>query len=114
MISSLRILIPESNKILVTDDTGNKEVDIDVVEANLTHNNIGGTLGISKGGTGQTTAILGFNALSPSTTLGDIIYHDGTNDVRLAGNIPTTKKFLNQTGDTSISSSSSLVCHCSR
>ncbi len=92
-----------SNKISVTDDTGNKEVDIDVVEANLIHNNIGGTLGISKGGTGQTTATLGFNALSPLTTLGDIIYHDGTDNKRLAGNTTSTKKFLSQTGNTSIS-----------
>jgi hypothetical protein len=33
-----------------------------------------GTLGISYGGTGQTTAAAGFNALSPMTTTGDIIY----------------------------------------
>lgn len=33
-----------------------------------------GTLGIDQGGTGQTTANAGFNALSPMTTAGDIIY----------------------------------------
>lgn len=44
-----------SSKITVTDDTGNKNVDIDVVEANLTHNNISGILGVSKGGTGLNT-----------------------------------------------------------
>ena len=45
---------------------------------------IGTTIPISKGGTGQTTAILAFNDLSPSTTKGDLIVNDGTNDVRLA------------------------------
>lgn len=44
-----------TNKITVTDDTGNNEVDIDVAEANLTHNNIGGVLNVSKGGTGLNT-----------------------------------------------------------
>jgi hypothetical protein len=47
-----------SNKLSVTDDTGNSELDLDVVEANLTLNNIGGTLGVSKGGTGSTSALL--------------------------------------------------------
>lgn len=36
--------------------------------------NITGTLGISNGGTGQVTASTAFNALSPMTTAGDIIY----------------------------------------
>lgn len=47
---------------------------------------------IANGGTGSTTATTGFNALSPSTTKGDIIVNNGTNDVRLAvgsnGTIP--------------------------
>lgn len=41
-------------------------------------------LAISRGGTGAATATTGFNALSPSTTKGDIIVHNGTDDVRLA------------------------------
>ena len=45
---------------------------------------LAGTLGISSGGTGQTTATAAFNALSPITTKGDLITSDGTNDVRLA------------------------------
>jgi hypothetical protein len=44
-----------STKISVADDTTNNEIDIDVVEANLALNNIGGTLGVAKGGTGVTT-----------------------------------------------------------
>lgn len=45
-----------SNKITITDDAANNEVDIDITEANLTLDNIGGTLSVNKGGTGSTTA----------------------------------------------------------
>ena len=45
---------------------------------------VSGTLPIANGGTGQTTAILAFNALSPLTTKGDIITYDGTNNIRKA------------------------------
>ncbi len=37
---------------------------------------------IARGGTGQVTQTLGFNALSPLTTKGDILVHDGTNNIR--------------------------------
>lgn len=37
---------------------------------------------IVKGGTGQTTALAGFNAISPLTTKGDILAHTGANNVR--------------------------------
>ena len=44
-----------------------------------------GTLPIANGGTGQTTASAGFNALSPITTTGDLIIGNGTNSAtRLA------------------------------
>jgi hypothetical protein len=43
-----------------------------------------GTLPIANGGTGQVTALAGFNALSPLTTKGDLLTHNGTNNVRLA------------------------------
>lgn len=42
------------------------------------------TTAINKGGTGQTTASAAFNALSPTTTKGDIIVDDGTDPLRLA------------------------------
>lgn len=58
------------------------------------------TIGISKGGTGQTTANAGFNALSPMTTLGDTIYGGASGaGTRLAGNTTTTRKFKMQQGD---------------
>lgn len=41
-------------------------------------------LAIADGGTGASTATAAFNALAPTTTQGDIIYSDGTNNVRLA------------------------------
>src|SRR5678809_737944 len=42
------------------------------------------TVPISVGGTGQTTQTAAFNALSPQTTKGDLIIHNGTNDIRFA------------------------------
>jgi len=44
-----------------------------------------GTVGILLGGTGQTTASAAFAALSPLTTVGDLIVFNGTVPVRLAG-----------------------------
>ena len=44
---------------------------------------LSGTLAIANGGTGQTTATAAFDALAPTTTTGDIIYHNGTDNVRL-------------------------------
>lgn len=61
------------------------------------------TLAIASGGTGQTGAVAAFNALSPTTTLGDTLSNDGTNDTRIAGNTTATKKFFTQTGTGSVS-----------
>lgn len=55
-------------------------------------------ISISSGGTGQTSKTAGFNALSPLTTLGDTVYHNGTDSVRLAGNVTAAKQFFTQTG----------------
>jgi len=57
-------------------------------------------IGITRGGTGATTKANAFNALSPMSSLGDIIY-GGTSGAgtQLAGNTTTTKKFLTQTGN---------------
>ncbi len=44
---------------------------------------LSGAVPIANGGTGQTTAITGFNALSPLTTKGDILTRDATNNIRL-------------------------------
>jgi len=48
-----------------------------------TASNVTGVVAISNGGTGQTTKTNAFDALSPSTTKGDIIVYDGADNVRL-------------------------------
>jgi hypothetical protein len=58
-----------------------------------------GTLGIANGGTGQPTAGAGFNALSPMTTLGDVLYGGASGaGTRLGGNTTTTPMYLKSTG----------------
>lgn len=57
---------------------------------------ITGTLGIGNGGTGQTTQTNAFDALAPTTTQGDVIYYNGTDNVRLAAG--TSGKFLQTLG----------------
>jgi hypothetical protein len=46
--------------------------------------NVTGIVAIANGGTGQTGATAGFDALSPLTTLGDILYYNGTHNSRIA------------------------------
>lgn len=64
--------------------------------ANLTALDAGnvsaGTLAIARGGTGQGTASDAFDALSPVTTRGDLIYRDATTNARLS--IGSAGKFL--------------------
>jgi hypothetical protein len=43
----------------------------------------GTAIGIAYGGTGQTTAVAAFDALSPTTTKGDLIVNNGTDNVRV-------------------------------
>lgn len=57
---------------------------------------LSGTVAIANGGTGQTTATAAFDALAPTTTQGDIIYHNGTDNVRLAKG--TAAQFLAMNG----------------
>lgn len=45
---------------------------------------ITGTLPIANGGTGQTAQTAAFDALAPTTTAGDLIYSNGSDNVRLA------------------------------
>jgi hypothetical protein len=69
-IARSKIASGTSNHVIINDGSGNLSS-----EANLA---------ISRGGTGQGTQTAGFNALSPLTTKGDIIVHNGTNNVRQA------------------------------
>lgn len=86
-VNYLRSIVAGSSKVTATQ--GTDTIAVDVVEANLTHNNIGGTLAVTKGGTGLITAILG-----------EIIYASASNVwARLSGNTSTTPKYLRQVGD---------------
>lgn len=49
-----------------------------------TNSAITGAVPIANGGTGQTAKTAAFDALSPLTTAGDIIYRNGSNNIRLA------------------------------
>lgn len=58
---------------------------VDESNVNITGGSITGItdLAIADGGTGASTATAAFDNLSPTTTAGDLIYSDGTNNVRL-------------------------------
>lgn len=76
--------IPSSATISsVYDDAGNT-LFLDVVQSGININNTSGTLSIAKGGTGQTTKTEAFDALSPTTSKGDLIVSNGTDNVRQA------------------------------
>jgi len=60
-----------------------------------------GTLPITNGGTGQTTAGAAFNALSPITTTGDLILGNGTNSATRLG-IGTNGYVLTVSGGTAV------------
>lgn len=68
-----------------------------------------GQLSIARGGTGQATATAAFDALDPLTTLGDIIYNNGTNSVRLAGTTINLLQTLSQTGTGSVSAAPAWI-----
>lgn len=67
-----------------------------------------GTIPINKGGTGQTTASAGFNALSPVTSTGDLIVGNGTNSATRLG-IGSTGQVLTVSGGTAAWATSSGV-----
>lgn len=55
-----------------------------------------GTIGIANGGTGQATAAAAFDALSPTTTRGDLIARGASGNVRLA--VGASGRFLRSDG----------------
>lgn len=83
-----RTITAGSSKINIANGNGvSGNPSVDVIEGNLTLDSIGGTLGILKGGTGQTTSAGAFGVLSPLTTKGDILGYDtGNNRVPIGTN----------------------------
>ena len=59
-------------------------------------NAVSGALPIANGGTGATTKTAAFNALAPTTTVGQMIWFDGTNNVAVPPNTTSTVQFLTQ------------------
>lgn len=79
--------IPSSSTVqAVYDDSGN-QLFLDVIQSGINITNTAGTLPLSRGGTGQTTKTPAFDALSPNTTKGDLVGHNGTNNVRLPAGV---------------------------
>jgi hypothetical protein len=68
-----------------------------------------GALPFANGGHGQTTQTAGFDALAPTTTQGDVIYHNGTDNVRLGNG---TAGQLLQTGGAAANPSWATVPAC--
>ena len=98
--------VVESDDILdatiATADMADNAITDDKIAAHTTSKitlpaaNIDGDVAIADGGTGASTSTLGFNALSPMTTRGDLIFRGATNNVRIAAG--TTGQFLRTRG----------------
>lgn len=82
-----------ASKASVAADIGGTAASPQIIATHLT-----APLPLSQGGTGQSTASASFNALAPTTLVGDLIYYSGSSNVALPGNVTTVKKFLTQTG----------------
>lgn len=71
------------NEVLSGTDT-DVQTALDTIDAHgHAFSKISGTVPILQGGTGQTTQTAAFDALAPSTTKGDLIVHNGTNNIRV-------------------------------
>ena len=110
VLGNLTGLLKASSGVLATASPGTDYV-VPSGSITGTAGNVTGTVAIANGGTGNNTASAAFNALSPITALGDLIYGSGPNSAsRLAGNTTNTKTFLVQTGTGSASAAPVVVC----
>lgn len=93
-----RSIVAGSSKVSISNGDGvSGNPTIDVNEANLNHNNIGGVVSISKGGTGQTSKSAAFDALSPITTQGDLLI-GGVSGVNTRLGLGSNGKYLKSNG----------------
>ncbi len=75
-----------TNEIDVSASTGSVTLSLPAtINADTTGNaaNVTGTVAIANGGTGQTSQTAAFDALAPTTTKGDLIVSNGSDNVRL-------------------------------
>lgn len=79
-LTDVTITTPATGATLVYNGTVWVDGQLDLADTDA----VTGALAIANGGTGQTTKTPAFDALSPTTTKGDIIAYDGTDNVRLA------------------------------
>jgi hypothetical protein len=86
-------------------------VTYDTLKANLDGNatNVTGVVAIANGGTGQTTKTDAFDALAPSTTKGDLIAYNGSDNVRHAVGADNLYLASDSTSSTGVSWKSVLV-----
>ncbi len=75
-------LVSTPGHILFT--PGANELNLTVVASSLLLQNFDGVVPLAKGGTGFIAKTAAFNALAPTTTKGDLIVHNGSNNVRQA------------------------------
>lgn len=75
-------LVQDSSTIDATYNDAGAIESLAVIPGGITITDLAGTLSIAKGGTGQTAKTDAFDALAPTTTKGDIIVSDGTDNIR--------------------------------
>lgn len=89
-VSGSTVTLPTGTTTLVgrgtTDTLTNKSIDgsTNTITNVPLSSGTTGTLAVARGGTGQTSALAAFDALSPNTTKGDITVRDTTNNIRVA------------------------------